>query len=357
MQFLSRDLALFVTLLAFFNISCASKKMPSTQTPPAPQADRSVYQKPPKPKGYPGDHWDFDKIGERDVAAGINWYSIEKEIALGKQIADEGEKSTKLIEDEIVSEFVNRVGQNLVRNSDAKVPFTIKVIDNDEINAFTLPGGFFYVNSGLILTIESESELAGVMAHEIAHVAARHGTRQATRGQIINLATLPLIFMGGWAGYGVRQATGLAVPLAFLKFSRTFEEEADELGLQYLYATGYDPTAMPNVFEKLQAMEKKKKGTLSKVFSSHPPNEERIKRTQKILEFFPAKGEYAMTSSEFQEIRDRLKEIVGQRKKQDEKDREGKPTLRRKSSEKIPQEGKEENKKEEDDRPVLKRKN
>src|SRR5262249_20929002 len=163
------------------------------------------------------------------------------------------------------------------RNSDAKVPFTIKVLDSEEVNAFALPGGFFFVNSGLMLKAESEAELAGVMAHEIAHVAARHGTKQATKGEIINLASIPLIFMGGWTGYAIRQGAGLAIPLGFLKFSQSMESEADFLGLQYLYKSGYDPTAFVDFFEKIQSLEMKKPGTLSKVFSSHPPTPNRVK--------------------------------------------------------------------------------
>src|ERR1700676_267526 len=178
---------------------------------------------------------DPDEIGNRDVGKGVNFYSIEKEIGLGKQMAQEVERQAKIVNDPVISEYVNRVGQNLVRNSDAKVPFSIKVLDSEEVNAFALPGGFFFVNSGLILKADSEAELAGVMAHEIAHVAARHGTRQATRGEIANLATIPLIFMGGWTGYGIQQAASILVPVGFLKFSRGFESEADMLGLEYMY--------------------------------------------------------------------------------------------------------------------------
>jgi len=193
---------------------------------------------------------DPEEIGNRDVGKGVNFYSLEKEIALGKQLAQEVERQAKIIDDPVIAEYVNRVGQNLVRNSDAKVPFTIKVLDSEEVNAFALPGGFFFVNSGLMLKAESEAELAGVMAHEIAHVAARHGTKQATKGQIVNLATIPLIFMGGWTGYAIRQGAGLAIPLGFLKFSQSMESEADYLGLQYLYKSGYDPTAFVDFFER-----------------------------------------------------------------------------------------------------------
>src|SRR5688572_436171 len=236
---------------------------------------------------------DPDEIGNREVGKGVNFYSLEKEIGLGKQLAQEIERQAKIIDDPIIAEYVNRVGQNLVRNSDAKVPFTIKVVDAEEVNAFALPGGFFFVNSGLILKAESEAELAGVMAHEIAHVAARHGTRQATRGQLANLATIPLIFMGGWAGYGVRQGASVLVPLGFLTFSRGFERVADLLGLQYLYKAGYDPTAFVDFFEKLQSAEKKKPGTMSKVFSSHPLTDDRIKNSQEnIGAILESKPEY-----------------------------------------------------------------
>jgi predicted Zn-dependent protease len=271
---------------------------------------------------------DPDEIGNRDVGKGLNWYSMEKEIALGKQLAQEVERQAKIIDDPVISEYVNRVGQNLVRNSDAKVPFTIKVIDTEDVNAFALPGGFFFVNSGLILKADTEAELAGVMAHEIAHVAARHGTRQATRGQVAQLATIPLIFMGGWAGYGIRQAASVLVPIGFLQFSKAFESEADLLGLQYMYKTGYDPEAFVDFFEKIQSLEKKKPGTMAKVFSTHPPTEDRIVTAQKnIQEYLKAKPEYVVTTSEFSDVKGRLA-MLHNRKKVDQKD-DGRPKLRR----------------------------
>lgn len=300
---------------------------------------------------------DPDAIGERDVGKGLNWYSLEKEIGLGKSLAQEIERQAKIVDDPVISEYVNRVGQNLVRNSDVKVPVTIKVIDSEEVNAFALPGGFFFVNTGLVLRAETEAELAGVMAHEIAHIAARHGTRQATRGQVVNLATIPLIFMGGWTGYGVRQAASVLIPIGFLTFSRGFETEADLLGLQYLYKAGYDPTAFVDFFEKLQSDEKRKPGTMAKVFSSHPLTDDRIKNSQKnIQEILKAKPEYVVTTSEFNDVKLRLASLLN-RRKVDDKDA-NKPRLRKAGSGRIDSEGNEKPKAEdEDERPTLKRRN
>ena len=269
-----------------------------------------------------------DDIGNRDVGKGLNWYSMEKEIAIGKQLAQQVERNAKIIDDPVIAEYVNRVGQNLVRNSDAKVPFTIKVIDTEDVNAFALPGGFFFVNSGLILKADTEAELAGVMAHEIAHVAARHGTRQATRGQVMQLATIPLIFMGGWTGYGIQQAASVLIPIGFLQFSKGFESEADMLGLQYMYKTGYDPEAFVDFFEKIESLEKKKPGTLAKVFSTHPPTDDRIVAAQKnIQQYLKEKPEYVVTTSEFNDVKQRLA-MMHNRKKVDQKDLD-RPRLRK----------------------------
>ncbi|MEO7653893.1 MAG: M48 family metallopeptidase [Bryobacteraceae bacterium] len=301
---------------------------------------------------------DPEEIGNRDVGKGVNFYSIEKEIALGKQLAQEVERQAKIVDDPVIAEYVNRVGQNLVRSSDAKVPFTIKVVDAEEINAFALPGGFFFVNTGVVLNADSEAELAGVMAHEIAHVAARHGTRQATRGQIINYASIPLIFMGGWTGYAIRQGAGLAIPLGFLTFSRGFESEADFLGLQYLYKAGYDPTAFVDFFEKIQSKEKKKPGTMAKVFSSHPMTDDRIKNSQKsIQDILKAKPEYVVTTSEFNDVKTRM-QAMHSRRKPDDKDL-NRPRLRKAPGGGTPQideDGNEKKQKEDqDERPTLKR--
>ena len=300
---------------------------------------------------------DPDQIGNRDVGKGVNFYSLDKEIALGKQLAQEVERQAKIIDDPVVAEYVNRLGQNLVRNSDAKVPFTIKVVQSAEVNAFALPGGFFFVNSGLILKADNEAELAGVMAHEIAHVAARHGTKQATKGELMQLGTLPLIFMGGWTPYLIYQATGAAIPITFLAFSRGAESEADMLGLQYMYKAGYDPEAFVDFFEKIQTLEKKKPGTMSKVFSTHPMTEDRIKAAQRnIQEYLKAKPEYVVTTSEFNDVKSRLYMLENHRKMDDKKD-SNRPTLRRPNSNggTIDDNGDSKPQTDSDERPTLKR--
>jgi len=277
----------------------------------------------------------IDAIGNRNVGCkeGVgNWYSLDKQVAMGRQYSQYVEKSAKLVSDPAVTEYVNRIGQNLVRNSDAKVPFTIKVIDTDELNAFALPGGFFYVNSGLILAADNEAELAGVMAHEIAHVAACHVAREQTRGNIVNLASIALIFVpGGWGVYELEQAAlGIGVPLTFMKFSRTFEAQADFLGMEYMYKAGYDPQSFISFFEKIEAQEKKKPGTIAKAFASHPMTEDRVAAAQHELKtVLPARPEYVVDTSEFQQVKSRLLSIENRHKLQNDKDNGSRPTLRR----------------------------
>jgi predicted Zn-dependent protease len=324
---------------------------PQTQQPPTSQPVQQ--QDTVKPKNSKED---VEAIGNRSVGKGMNLYSLEREIGLGKQLAQEVERSSKLIDDPIVTEYVNRVGQNLVRNSDARVPFTIKVIDSDEVNAFALPGGFFYVNSGLILRAQEESELAGVMAHEISHVTARHGTKNATKGELMQLATIPLILLGpgGWAGYGIYQGLNLAIPITYLKFSRDAEREADFLGLQYMYKAGYDPNSYVTFFERIQADEKRRPGTIPKVFSTHPPTPERIEAAQKeIARILPARQEYIVTTSEFDGVKSRLRGIMFTRKASD--NAPGKPTLRTKTEQSKKQPTGNDPNSTDDDRPTLKR--
>jgi predicted Zn-dependent protease len=282
----------------------------------------------------PGSIEDVSAVGNRDIGArGLgNWYSVDTEIKMGKMYAEEIEKSTKFITDPVVLEYVNRVGQNIVKNSDCKVPFTIKIIDSDEINAMALPGGFFYVNSGLILNADEEAELAGVMAHETAHVCAHHAVREQTRMNYAQLGTIPLIFIGGWTGYGIYEAASLAVPMTFLKFSRDFEAQADYLGVQYMYRAGYDPQAFISFFEKVQALEKRKPGLVAKAFADHPQTPDRILHSQEeIARILPARDEYTVTTSEFDDIKARLARIENKRRLTDSKDTK-KPSLRRAST-------------------------
>lgn len=325
----------------------AEASTPVTGEPPVQQPDDSQVK-------HDGSKKDVDAIGNRKIGGrGLsNWYSLETEIRMGKEYSQQVEASVKMVQDPVITEYVNRIGQNLVRNSDAQVPFTIKVIDSDEVNAFALPGGFFYVNSGLILAADEEAELAGVMAHEIAHVAARHATRQMTRGNWANIGTIPLIFVGGGIGYAARSLAGLALPMTFLSFSRGFEAEADYLGLQYMYKTGYDPQAFVSFFEKLQAKEKRKPGTLARAFSTHPQTPDRIEKSQEeIGSILPARPQYVVSTSEFDDVKSRLASIENRHKVLDEKEG-SKPSLRRTST--SDKSGKDD-KTNDDDRPTLKR--
>ena len=359
--------ALGSALLAIPALTTAQTQDPPQQDPakkqasqqPQPQAQQPAAEQPVQQKDAVNPRnskEDVEAIGDRKVSCHMNWFSLEKEIALGKSLAQEVERSSKLIDDPVVTEYVNRVGQNLVRNSDAKVPFTIKVIDSDEVNAFALPGGFFYVNSGLVLRAQEESELAGVMSHEISHVTARHGTCQATKGELTQLLSIPaMIFIPySWAGYAMYQGMNLAIPLTFLKFSRDAEREADFLGVQYMYKAGYDPNSYVTFFERIQADEKRRPGTIPKAFSMHPPTPERIGNTQKeIARILPARQEYIVTTSEFDTVKARLRNIMFSRKVTEGKD---KPTLRTKTeqSKKQPT-GNDPNSTSDDDRPTLKR--
>jgi predicted Zn-dependent protease len=249
-------------------------------------------------------------IGKRNINGGIISKmsgSTEKEVRLGRELAAEVDRQAKFIEDPMITEYVNRVGQNIVLHSDAKVPFTIKVIDSDEVNAFALPGGFFYVNKGLLLSADNEAELAGVMAHEIAHVAARHAVENNTKATLLEyLALGGSIFLGGWPGVIYQNTAGLGLLGAFMKFSRGAEEEADKLGVQYMYAAGYDPTAMATMFEKLESKNKKKPGLIARAFASHPAPPDRRAAALSLAARFPEHEEYVISSSEFQRVKGRL---------------------------------------------------
>jgi predicted Zn-dependent protease len=272
-------------------------------------------------------------IGKRNINKHqINFYSLDKEVNLGRQVAAEVDRQAKFIDDPIVTEYINRIGQNIALHSDAKIPFTIKVLDSDDVNAFALPGGFFYVNKGLILAADNEAEIVGVMAHEIAHVAARHGVEQASKATIANYAMIPLIFMTGGLGAIAYNAAQIGVPLAFLKFSRGVEGEADKLGAQYTWSAGYDPNSLVSFFEKLEKKDKSKPGTLSKLFGTHPPTPDRIAKVRELLGRFPDRDEYTMNTSEFNRVKARLLQLTNAKTIDANGNRESgpkRPTLKR----------------------------
>lgn len=298
--------------------------------PTAALADESKDKAQQKPKQVKplSDKENPQMIGKRKLNGGINFYSLEKEAAMGREMAAEIDRKAKFITDPFITEYVNRVGQNIVLRSDATIPFTIKIIDAPDVNAFALPGGFLYVNSGLLLAADNESEVAGVMAHEIAHVTARHGAEQVSKGRLLQYLSIPLIFVGGPVGVIVQNAANILVPMTFLKFSRGAEEEADRLGLQYMWAAGYDPTSMMTFFEKLKAKEKAKPGTLAKVFSTHPTTSSRIDKARSLLVRFPDRDEYTVSTSEFNAVKEKLLAVTNQQTLG--KEEKGAPTLKRK---------------------------
>lgn len=308
----------------------ADDKKPAPEQQPAQASTESGVG---TPKGKLADDENPLMIGKRNINSHqINFYSLTKEVNLGRQLASDVDRQGKFVEDPVVSEYVNRVGQNLALHSDAKIPFTIKVLDSDDVNAFALPGGFLYVNKGAILAADSEAELAGVMAHEIAHVAARHGVEQASKATLANYAMIPLIFMTGGLGYIAYQAAQIGVPLTFLKFSRNVETEADKLGAQYLWAAGYDPNNFLSFFEKLEKKEKHKPGTLSKLFGTHPPTPDRIVKVHDLLARFPDRDEYTVSTSEFNRVKGRLLSITNSKTLEAGGSRESgpkRPTLKR----------------------------
>ena len=283
---------------------------------------------------------DPNMIGKRNINSGIIAKmsgSIEKEVRLGREAAAEVDRQAKFVDDPMITEYVNRVGQNIVLHSDSKVPFTIKVIDSDEVNAFALPGGFFYVNKGLLLAADNEAELAGVMAHEIAHVAARHAVENQTKASLLEYAAIGgSIFLGGIPGMIYQNTAGIGLLGIFMKFSRSAEEEADKLGVQYMYAAGYDPGAMATMFEKLEAKNKKKPGFIARAFATHPAPPDRRATALALAARFPEHEEYVISSSEFQRVKNRLLRLSNARAStagaiqgSEEGGAPGRPTLKR----------------------------
>jgi predicted Zn-dependent protease len=309
----------------------------ATPTPPTVQpTDQPVSEKQlVQDSGYTGwrHKWaNINQVGDRNLCGGLDFYSLQHQIDMGRQIAQRVMQSSRLIKDSVVTEYINRIGQNIVRNSDARVPFTFRVVDSDEINAFALPGGFVFVNSGLILRAGNEAQLASVMSHEIAHVDACHGAKQASKSDLTQIAMVPLAIMlpYGWAGYGIYEGVNAAIPLAFLKFSREDESQADFLGLEYMYKTGYDPNAFVSFFEKLEAQERRQPGTVSRFFADHPATPDRISAIQKeISTILPPRSEYVVDTSDFEHVKHRLQLDESHTKL---RLNQGRPTLKRRTN-------------------------
>jgi beta-barrel assembly-enhancing protease len=285
-------------------------------------------------------HGDIENIGpNRNVSGKIfvffpNMVSQEKEIAMGQQIAAEFEQTARLVDDPVISEYVDRVGQNIVKHSDARVPFYIKVVDTDEVNAFAFPGGYFYVNKGLILAADNEAELAGVMAHEISHVTARHATARMSKGQYLQLFSIPAMFVGGyWAQMGIQNALGLGINLELMGVTRESEREADQLGVQYLWNTGYDPNAFVSFFEKMQSQEKSKPGRLAGWFRTHPSTDDRITASMDEQRYLPEKENYIVDTSEFERVKSRLLSMDNASKSEESTgtQEQKRPTLKRRT--------------------------
>ncbi|MBV9670453.1 MAG: M48 family metalloprotease [Acidobacteriales bacterium] len=274
--------------------------------------------------------YDVAKIGDRPIASGMNFFSLDREAQMGRELSLQVEASARLFEDPAINAYIRRLTQRLVRNSDARVPFAVKLIDDDDVNAFALPGGFFYINTGLIAAADSESELAGVMAHEIAHVAARHATRNESRAELFNFASLPLAMVAGPAAFALRSVASFAAPMTFLKFSRDAEREADLLGIEYAYASGYDPRSMIDLFERISAADQRKRrpSHLARAFATHPMTSERILYAQQEIAYvLPPKSDYVVDTSEFAEIKTRLLSLQLQMRVRDNDNKDG-PRLR-----------------------------
>ena len=294
--------------------------------------------------------YDVEHIGRRGIGHGFNIYNRTRERQLGASLAAAFDHNTKVITDPVINEYINQLAQRIVRNSDAEIPFIIKVIDAGDIpRAYGLPGGFLYVDSALLLAAESEAELASLMAHEIAHVAARHATRALTRKNLYSFGG-SLSLLAGPIGIVLQDAGGVAGPLTVKKFSRESEYEADLLAIEYAYAAGYDPEALLSALEKLHAMEATRGNVFDKVpgahfashvpfhdriargFSNYPLMEERIHRLQsEITAFLPDRKDYILDTNEFQDVKAHLISLRGplQIRQHSENENPKAPVLRR----------------------------
>jgi hypothetical protein len=299
----------------YLSASEGSSSCPASPAADTADSEHSIVQLEPGTEAKPSnsEKYDVNRIGQRNTGKGVNLYSLEKERALGQEMAETIDRQTKFVTDPDIVKYVSGVAQRIIGNSDAQVAFTIKVVDSTELNTFALPGGFLYVDKGVLSELDSEAELAGLIAHEVAHVAARHGTRYATRRTAWNVISFPVIYMAGPGAIGARQIG----PLALRKFARDAELEADLLGMEYQYAAGYDPQAFIDALERLhnkQMPAGKHEGPfgrplhqIAKSYAFYPPMQERIVKLQsEISGVLPCRDTYVTDTSEFQEIKGRL---------------------------------------------------
>ena len=331
---LSRHRETFFNLLCVFAVLLAaigSNAQTPTSDPDEDSTDPTQQKDPARPEDpKKTEKYDVNRIGHRGIGRGFNIYSQKRERQLGQNLAAAFDSSSRIVNDPVLNDYVNRLAQKIVRNSDAEIPFTVRLIDSSEIpRAYGLPGGFLYVDSALIFAAESEAELAGVMAHEIAHVAARHATRALTRKDLYNF-TGSLSLLAGPVGIVLQDAGGVAGPLSVKKFSRDSEYEADLLGIEYAYTAGYDPEALLSALEKLHALEANRAALFAKIpgyhfasklpfhsqvargFSNYPLLEDRIRRLQlEITTFLPGRKDYIVDTNEFQEVKERLLSLQG----------------------------------------------
>ena len=307
----------------------------------------------------------LEEIGVRELG-GLNWYHLETDVQWGKQAASMIERNAKILDDPVVTEYVDRIGQRIVQNADSKFPFTIKVLQTEEVNAAALPGGFFYVNAGLILEVDSEAELAGVMAHEIAHVTLRHAARQMTKGDLIQLSLIPLQIILPGLGKAtqilIQYGYYYGLPIAFLYFTRKYEAEADYYGTQYLARTGYDPAGLIGAFHKFLLLRRKRPDRVPEIFSSHPPSASRILTTRRqIAEEIPSLEALKerngtpgvlVSDSEFDQIKERLSLFFKRDKRHKEDDM---PPMFRPKGEQDCKDGKDKEGKDCEERPTLRK--
>jgi beta-barrel assembly-enhancing protease len=238
----------------------------------------------------------------------VNSDTINKETRIGQAMAREVERVSRIIDDPATTQYLNNLAQNLARNSEASFPIQVKIIESDVKNELVLPGGFLYVNDGLILQAETEPELAGALAYGIAYGTLRCGEGHVVPDDPMQIGSMAAFIFEpyGWAGYRVYEGMNLAIPLTYLKEERKLVLAADRLGLSYLHQTGYDPRESVSLLERISLSLAKSKNE-SNALSAFPPLAVRLDCMRKeIAKVFPALETEAVLSSEFEKAKDRL---------------------------------------------------